>query len=138
MNRRNKAFRNLLAGWVSKIVALLAAILLFVYGTYSGQEVRKVAIPLKVLLPVQMKAASRVPTTVEVRITGNEKLIYLVDPEMIKAYADFSDVKESGIAVSPVVFVFDQKAFVSGSITLEALPSQFRILFEKPGTSSEQ
>ncbi len=113
-----------------KVIALIAALLFYVFGSYTNRESRNVTIPVTVNLPAKLVAVSTVPTTVDVRISGKGEVIYLVNPEMIKASVDFSNIDKRGIAVVPVVLDFDQTAFVSGSITLEAVPSQYRVMFE--------
>ncbi|MDY6342879.1 MAG: hypothetical protein SPL79_01120 [Sphaerochaetaceae bacterium] len=135
MFRRNKVLHSLLASWMPKVIALIAALLLYVFGSYANRESRNVTIPVSVELPALVVAVSTVPATVDVKISGKGDVIYLVNPEMIKASVDFSKVDKRGIAVAPVVLDFDQTAFVSGSITLEATPSQYRVMFETPGSS---
>ena len=130
MFRRNKVLHSLLASWMPKVIALIAALLLYVFGSYANRESRNVTIPALVV------AVSTVPATVDVKISGKGDVIYLVNPEMIKASVDFSKVDKRGIAVAPVVLDFDQTAFASGSITLEATPSQYRVMFETPGSSA--
>ena len=88
-----------------------------------------VTIPLSVALPDGLVAESLVPETVDIVISGSEQLIYLVDPSSINAYADFSDVDNSGIARVPVVLDFNQDVFRQSSISVKAQPSSVRILF---------
>ena len=134
MFRRNKVLHALLADWAPKVFALVAALLLYVFGSYANGEVRTVTIPVAVKLPASVVAVSTVPTTVQVRISGNGDVVYLANPEMIKASVDFSKVHARGIATSPIVLDFNQSAFASGSITLEAVPSQCRVMFEQLDT----
>ena len=65
----------------------------------------------------------------EIVISGSEDVIYLVDPSLVKAYADFSFVNNSGIARVPVVLDFNQDVFRKSSISVKAEPSSVRILF---------
>lgn len=133
MIRRNKFIQTLLARWMAKLCSLVLAILLFVFGRYANQERRTVTVPVSIRLPSEAVAVSTIPSTVTVEIRGEGDVVYLVNPEMIRATVDFSGVKDSGIANAPVVLSFNQTAIQNGSVGLEAKPSQFRVMFELPG-----
>ena len=127
--RVNKYLQNLLFNWPAKVLSLVLALLIYAFIQYSTLDTRVVTIPLTVRLPEHLVAESLVPQNVEVRIKGNEDIIYLIDPAAIAASIDFSDVGEDGIATRSVVLIYDERVFDSAQISLLANPSQFRILF---------
>lgn len=115
--------------WGPKIFSFLLAIGVVLVVEFSNISNRVVTIPLDVSLPDNLVAESLVPETVEIVISGSEDVIYLVDPSLVKAYADFSFVNNSGIARVPVVLDFNQDVFRKSSISVKAEPSSVRILF---------
>ena len=120
---------KIFSSWGSKIFSFLLAIGVVLVVEFSNISNRVVTIPLDVSLPDNLVAESLVPETVEIVISGSEDVIYLVDPSLVKAYADFSFVNNSGIARVPVVLDFNQDVFRKSSISVKAEPSSVRILF---------
>lgn len=130
MVRRNKTLMAMLGRWAAKLCALVVALFAFVLFTYAKQETREVTIPVSVLMPQSLEAVSTVPQTVDVRIKGEGDVVYLIDPEMIHATLDYSQVSAEGIATMPVTLTFEQGAMEDGSIALEADPGQCRVMFQ--------
>ncbi len=120
---------KIFSSWGPKIFSFLLAIGVVLVVEFSNISNRVVTIPLDVSLPDNLVAESLVPETVEIVISGSEDVIYLVDPSLVKAYADFSFVNNSGIARVPVVLDFNQDVFRKSSISVKAEPSSVRILF---------
>lgn len=129
--KQNKVFASVLSNWIPKILSLLIAIFIVLSVKYFNINDRVVTLPLEVALPDGMEPQSLVPDTVEVAITGPDSIIYLVNPDEIKAYADFSDVEDAGIARVPVMLEYDHDIFTSDGLSISATPSTVRILFEK-------
>ena len=102
---------KLFSSWGAKIFAFLLAVAVVLLVEFSNITNRVVTIPLNVTLPENLTAESLVPETVDIVISGSERLIYLVDPANINASADFSEVNSSGIARVPVVLDFNQDVF---------------------------
>ena len=117
------------SSWSAKVFSFLLAVAVVLIVEFSNISNRVVTIPLSVSLPDGLVAESLVPETVDIVISGSEQLIYLVDPSSINAYADFSDVDNSGIPRVPVVLDFNQAVFRQSSISVKAQPSSVRILF---------
>lgn len=120
---------KIFSSWGPKIFSFLLALGVVLVVEFSNISNRVVTIPLDVSLPDNLVAESLVPETVEIVISGSEDVIYLVDPSLVKAYADFSFVNNSGIARVPVVLDFNQDVFRKSSISVKAEPSSVRILF---------
>lgn len=120
---------KIFSSWGPKIFSFLLAIGVVLVVEFSNISNRVVTIHLDVSLPDNLVAESLVPETVEIVISGSEDVIYLVDPSLVKAYADFSFVNNSGIARVPVVLDFNQDVFRKSSISVKAEPSSVRILF---------
>ncbi len=129
--KQTKSFSAFLSTWVPRVVSLLLAIMIFGSIRYLNMSSRVVRIPLEVELPVStsVKAESLVPTYIDVVLSGDDKLIYLVDPDSIKASADFSDVISAGIARVPVILDYSEDLYKETSLVITADPDVVRILF---------
>jgi hypothetical protein len=125
----SKYLQSFLVNWPAKVLSLVFALLVYVFIQYSTMGARVVTIPVKVSLPPTLEAQSLVPTSVEVIIRGNEDVIYLIDPNAIKASIDFSAVEQEGISTALVVLSYEERVFDSAGISLVANPNQYRILF---------
>lgn len=137
MIRRNKFIQAFTYNWSAKICALVIALILYLFGSYSNLDTRIVSIPVDVKLPERVMAASSVPSTVQVSIRGDGDLIYLIDPSYIKATVDFSYVQTSGIASSLVNLSYNQEVFINGGISLDAVPGSFRVMFLEPESGAK-
>lgn len=125
----NKHLQSILYHWPVKVLSLVFAVCLYLFIQYSTIGARVVTIPLNVQLPAGYEAKSLVPESVEVQIRGNDDIIYLVDPNSIRAALDFSFVKSEGIATAPVILFYEENIFESGGISVSPNPSQYRVLF---------
>ena len=130
--KQNKVLSSILSNWIPKILSLLLAMFIVLSVRIFNINDRVVILPLEVALPEGLEPESLVPDTVEVAITGPDSIIYLVNPDEIKAYADFSLIDEPGIARVPVMLEYDHDIFTSDGLDISASPSTVRILFENP------
>ena len=129
--KQNKIISSLLNNWVPKVFSLLIALFIVISIRFLNVNDRIVTLPLDVSLPEGYEALSLVPGTVDVVITGDDSIIYLVDPVHIKAHADFSDVSGEGITRVPITLEYDGDIFATDGLTVSARPSSVRILFEE-------
>ena len=127
----NKYLQWMLYNWPVKVLSLVFAMLVYAFIQFSTMGARVVSIPIEVHLPTSLEAASLVPSSIEVSIRGDEDIIYLINPDSIKASLDFSSVEEAGIATAPVVLRYEEDVFESAGIALQANPQYYRILFKE-------
>lgn len=120
--------------WKQKVVSLLLSVCVIGLINYAGLRTREVTIPLEVTLPSSYVAESLVPSTVVLNIHGKENIIYLVNPDTIKATSDFSQVDQEGIATKPVILDYSSDIFNKGEIVLNTEPRVCRIKFSKVDT----
>jgi hypothetical protein len=88
--------------WPAKALALLAAIMLFVFNRMNTLEENVFRVPLKVLLPTSYAIASPYPSEINITVKwGKQSNVPKVAQESIvnyiSAFVDFSDVKTIGI-----------------------------------------
>lgn len=130
MKTSNK-FSSVFGNWIVKVLSFLTAVLIVLAIRFWSVNGRTVTIPLEVKLPESYTALSLVPYTVDIVITGSNKIIYLIDPVQIKATADFSGVDSEGISRVRVELSYNDDIYTKNSLTLSAKPESVRILFQK-------
>lgn len=133
MQSQNKISSILFGNWIIKIVSFICALTIVVSIRFLNATDRVVTIPLTVYLNAESDYTplSLVPTSVDVVITGNDSVIYLVDPSLITASVDFSDVAEEGIARRVINLSYDRDIFTSSGLSISSSPETVRILFEE-------
>ena len=129
--KQSKVISSVLSNWVPKVFSFLIALFIVIAIRFLNINDRVVTLPLEVTLPESYEAVSLVPDTVDVVITGSDSIIYLVEPETIKASADFSSVSGPGITRVPVTLDYAGDIFTADGLTVSARPSSVRILFEE-------
>ena len=132
MKHNSKGLSSFVSSWVPRVLSLLVAVLIFAAVRYFNMASRVVSIPLDVSLPsaAHVEPESLVPASVDIVISGDDDLIYLIDPDSISAYADFSDVDNPGRARRAVVLTYAQDVFKDTALTVKADPDVVRILFK--------
>lgn len=129
--KQSKLLSGILQNWVAKVFSFIIALAIVVSVRFLNVNDRVVTVPLDVTLPESYRAASLVPDTVDIVITGSDSIIYLVDPEGIEASADFSAVDGAGIVRVPVGLSYPDDIYTRDGLTVCARPSSVRILFEE-------
>lgn len=127
---KNSFLQSVLFQWQVKLVCILLALSFYFLISFSAYTDRQAVIPLEVILPVDYDAESLVPNSITININGSDKIIYLIDPALISASVDFSDIDKVGIARRTVVLSYDDKVFNKGEITVSSMPETIRIAFK--------
>lgn len=128
---KNNISLYFLDNWKPKLVSLILALCIFFFYMFSNNSSRIVTIPIDIILPIEYEAESLIPTSVDLEINGNNNIIYLIDPTLVDAKADFSSVEKDGISVVSVELEYDDKVFSKGNISLSAVPSAVKVSFKK-------
>jgi len=127
-NKRIGIFSN----WQIKILSFIVAVMTVFIFYYNGQQSRKVVLPLEIILPEGFVPTSNLPQSAELVIKGSEQQIYMFDPEEFSLVADFSKVKEEGVA-SVLIEVKTSESVNKLNlmdITFYASPAWVKIYFE--------
>ena len=127
MKQTNRMFAN----WGVKVMSFIVALLTVFTIEFANITARTVTIPVSVKLPEGMVADSLVPETVDIKISGDEDIIYLVDPAGVRAYADFSGCDSEGIWRVPVMLEYNADIYAKNKLSVTAVPSSLRILFSE-------
>ncbi|MCY1152697.1 MAG: hypothetical protein PQJ45_06400 [Sphaerochaetaceae bacterium] len=128
---KNKLSLYLLDNWKPKLISLFLALCVFFFYMFSTNSTRIVSIPLDVILPIEYEAESLVPTSVDLQINGNNNIIYLIDPTLVKATVDFSSVNKEGISNNPIELQYDETVFSKGNISLSTNPATVKVSFKE-------
>lgn len=133
MKQNSKSLTSFISNWVPRVLCLFVAILIFACVRYLNMGSRVVRIPLSVTLPESSSIVpeSLVPDYIDIVISGDDNLIYLVEPDSISASADFSDVDSDGISRRSVTLEYPDDVFRDTALTVRADPDVVRILFTK-------
>ena len=131
MNQNSKGLSSFISTGVPRVLCLFVAIIIFACVRYFNMGSRVVRIPLSVTLPQDSRyvAESLVPDYIDIVISGDDDLIYLVDPDSVSASADFSDVDTSGISRRSVRLEYERDVFEQTALTIRSDPDVVRILF---------
>lgn len=132
---KNSFLQSILYQWQVKLVCILLAISCYFLVSFSSYTDRQVVIPIEVILPTDFEAESLIPNSIAININGSDGIIYLIDPALVHASVDFSDIDEVGIARRTVVLSYDDKVFDKGAIKVSALPETIRIAFKDKNIS---
>ena len=137
MRSKNKFSASFFGNWTVKVFSFLCALGIVISIRFLNVTDRVVTIPVTVYIDSRSEyvPVSLVPESVDVVITGDDDIVYLIDPSLISASVDFSDVAGEGIAKRVVYLDYDYDIFSSYGLTIKASPSTMRILF---GTSGAQ
>ena len=125
MKQNSKGLSSFISTWVPRVLCLFVAVIIFACVRYFNMGSRVVRIPLSVTLV----AESLVPDYIDIVISGDDDLIYLVDPDSVSASADFSDVDTSGISRRSVRLEYERDVFEQTALTIRSDPDVVRILF---------
>lgn len=128
---KNKISLYLLDNWKPKLISFILALCFFFLYLFSNNSSRIVTIPLDVYLPIGYQAESLIPNSVDLVISGNNDIIYLIDPNLIKAKADFSSIEKEGISTENIELEYDSKVFSKENISLNTKPATVKISFKE-------
>ena len=133
MQSQNKFTSAVFGNWIVKIISFICALAIVISIRFLNATDRTVTIPITVTFAPDSpyEAVSLVPDSIDVVITGADSVIYLVDPSLITASVDFSDVASSGIARRSVYLEYDRDIFSSSGLSISSSPMTVRILFEE-------
>lgn len=133
MQTQNKFSSVVFGNWVVKVLSFASAVAIVIAIRFLNVTDRTVRIPLTVMTAVNssFEPVSLVPEAIDVVITGDDDVIYLVDPSLITASVDFSDVAGAGISRRIIQLQYDEDIFTSNGLTISASPATVRILFKE-------
>ena len=126
--KQNNLLRSVLFNWPIKILSLVFAISFFLVVRYTTLSHREVELPLHVINPRNFTAASTLPNTILVKISGEDREIHLIDPSTLSVSVDFAFVRQEGVASAPVLLDHG-KSSIKTKATFTLDPEFLRVYF---------
>lgn len=95
--------RRILRNWLSKVISLLAAVLLFLFNRLTNLEEHPLYVPLSIKLQPDYAIAAPIREKISVIVSGDPDLdIHQITPEDIEVYIDLLHVEEEGEYTVPI------------------------------------
>ena len=95
-------WRKVFDQWPAKILALAAALLLFLFNRFDSLQVRTFSIPLRLVTDTTLVAAQEFDHRVKVTIRGTDELVSGVTEADLEALVDYSGHQGEGVFNAPV------------------------------------
>ena len=137
LNRKGSFFKD----WSVKMLCLVCAIVLYFMIGYVSFAQRIVEIPLDLRLPQGYSSQNILPSTITLKMEGENSIIYLIAPNEIQAICDFSKVPENILEESienkepleaKVNLIYDTGIIKVGSeLTFTVEPDIVQVLFKR-------
>jgi len=137
LNRKGRFFQD----WSVKMLCLVCAIVIYFMIGYVSFAQRVVEIPLELKLPQGYYSQNIVPSSISLKMEGENSIIYLIAPNEIKAICDFSQVPENILEESiqkkepleaKVNLIYDTGIIKVGSeLTFTVEPDAVKVLFKR-------
>lgn len=128
--RQNK--KGIFNHWVIKLLSFVVALCVVIAVRFLNVTDRNVAIPLNVKLDSSLYIPeSLVPETIEVVISGDDSVIYLVDPSLINATVDFTDIDGIGVQKRLVYLDYEEDIFKDSGLNIRCKPESIKIFFKE-------
>jgi len=137
LNSKGRFFKD----WSVKMLCLVCAIVLYFMIGYVSFAQRIVEIPLDLRLPQGYSAQNILPSSITLKMEGENSIIYLIAPNEIQAICDFSEVPENILEESiqkkepleaKVNLIYDTGIIKVGSeLTFTVEPDVVKVLFKR-------
>lgn len=93
---------KVLENWPAKVLALAAALLLFLFNRFDSLQTRTFSVPLRLVTDTALVPAEEYQARVKVTLRGTEDVVALVDEGEVEALADFSGHQGEGVFRAPI------------------------------------
>ncbi len=100
MKRPN--FAKILELWPAKVLALAAALLLFLFNRFDSLQVKTVMIPLRVVTDTALLPAQEYSHRVRVTVRGANDVVSDIGENDLEAHVDFSGHQGEGVYTAPI------------------------------------
>jgi hypothetical protein len=95
-------FSKILELWPAKVLALAAALLLFLFNRFDSLQVRTVTVPLRVVTDTALLPAQEFNHRVKVTVRGTEDVVSAISENDLEAHVDFSGHQGEGVYTAPI------------------------------------
>ena len=95
-------FAKILELWPAKVLALAAALLLFLFNRFDSLQVKTLTVPLRVVTDTSLLPAQDFSRRVKVTVRGAEDVVSAISENDLEAHVDFSGHQGEGIYQAPI------------------------------------
>lgn len=93
---------HLLEHWPAKVLALVVALLLFLFNRFDSLETRVYTVPLRLVTDTALLPAQEFNSRVKVTVRGAQELVSQVTESDLEALVDFSGHQGEGVFNAPI------------------------------------
>jgi YbbR domain-containing protein len=94
--------RKVFDQWPAKVLALAAALLLFLFNRFDSLQVRTFSVPLRLLTDTALVPAQEFSHRVKVTLRGTDELVSAVTEADLEALVDYSGHQGEGVFSAPI------------------------------------
>jgi hypothetical protein len=134
--KSNSFFEALIRNWPAKIIAIAAAVLLFLFHRTSTLEERFFSVPLEVIENSKLIPAEDFPQKVGITLRGAEEGVYHILEEDIEAHIDLSQFNKEGEYDVPVEVEKKGSAVNVDPLEIRVEPLMINVELEKKVTKT--
>ncbi len=131
MKKGNNLFKKIAKNWQIKLISIIFAIVIYLLISLSMFTTRTISIKLDVIENPNYKIENVLKEKVDIQIRGSESVIYLVNPNNIKAILDVSSTNKIGITKLPVTLIYNGPKLIKEKVTLNIEPTTMKVLLSK-------
>jgi hypothetical protein len=95
-------FAKILELWPAKVLALAAALLLFLFNRFDSLQVKTLTVPLRVVTDTALLPAQEFSHRVRVTVRGAEDVVSDIGENDLEAHVDFSGHQGEGVYTAPI------------------------------------
>jgi hypothetical protein len=117
--------------WPAKVLALAAALLLFLFNRFDSLQVRSFTVPLRLLTDTALVPAQDFNHRVKVTIRGANDLVSAVGESDLEALVDFSSHQGEGVFNAPIQVTGRSPAAENSSLEISVDPLVLNLHLER-------
>ncbi len=122
--------------WPAKVLALAAALLLFLFNRFDSLQVKSFMVPLRLLTDTALVPAQDFNHRVKVTIRGTGDLVSAVGEADLEALVDFSSHQGEGVYNAPIQVTGHSPAAENSSLEISVDPLVINLHLERRVTKS--
>lgn len=117
--------------WPAKVLALAAALLLFLFNRFDSLQVRSFSVPLRLVTDTALVPAQEFSHRVKVTLRGTDEVVSLISEADLEALADFSGHQGEGIFDAAIQVNRRGTAAESNSLEIAVEPMILKVHLER-------
>lgn len=129
--KSNDIIKKIIDNWPTKVICILAAVLLYLFGQISTLDKRSLSIPLKVRAEGGLSFSDKVPKNIRVTVRGDSNEIGLLQEKDFLAYIDTSEYTSEGMVRIPIQLDLSSNVTTVEHLEITANPESIPLHLER-------